>query len=193
MKTTNILVVVSLVIVGGIALMAWGWGSTNEDMAPTATPAASIQQKGDVMQNTAVMDKSTMNIVETAQSAGTFTTLIAAAQAAGLADTLATTDGITVFAPTDEAFAKLPAGTVEGLLKEPAKLAEILKYHVVAGEVPASEAMKLSSATTLEGGDLKISVVDGKVMINDATVLQADVMASNGVIHVIDTVLLPSM
>jgi uncharacterized surface protein with fasciclin (FAS1) repeats len=137
MKTTNILVVVSLVIVGGIALMAWGWGSTNEDMAPPATPAASIQQKGDVMQNTAVMDKSTMNIVETAQSAGTFTTLIAAAQAAGLADTLATTDGITVFAPTDEAFAKLPAGTVEGLLKEPAKLAEILKYHVVALPQPS--------------------------------------------------------
>jgi uncharacterized surface protein with fasciclin (FAS1) repeats len=133
------------------------------------------------------------DIVDTAAAAGTFNTLAAALQAAGLADTLKGKGPFTVFAPTDEAFNKLPAGTVESLLK-PAnkeKLKAILLYHVVSGDVTAAEVMKLSSAKTLNGQDLKVKVNDGTVMVNDAKVVKADVLASNGVIHVIDTVLLP--
>ena len=132
------------------------------------------------------------DIVDTAIGAGTFNTLVAAVQAAGLVDTLKGAGPFTVFAPTDEAFAKLPAGTVEGLLKEPAKLKDILLYHVVSGKVMAADAMKLTSAPTVLGQPLTIKVEGGKVMINDATVTAADIEASNGVIHVIDTVLLPS-
>ena len=132
------------------------------------------------------------DIVDTAVANGSFTTLVAAVQAAGLVDTLKGAGPFTVFAPTDEAFAKLPAGTVEGLLKDPAKLKDILLYHVVTGKVMAADAAKLTSADTVLGKPITIKVVDGKVMINDATVPLPDVGASNGVIHVIDTVLLPS-
>ena len=131
------------------------------------------------------------NIVQVAQNAGTFNTLIAAATAAGLTDTLASAE-LTIFAPTDDAFAKLPEGTVESLLEDPEKLSEILQYHVVAGTVTAANAMTLTSATTLQGGTVSIDTSSGNVMINDATVTTADVMASNGVIHIIDTVLLPN-
>ena len=131
------------------------------------------------------------DIVDTAVANGSFTTLVAAVQAAGLVDTLKGAGPFTVFAPTDEAFKKLPAGTVEALLKDPAKLKDILLYHVVAGKVMAADAAKLTSADTVLGKPIAIKVVDGKVMINDATVAAADVAASNGVIHVIDTVLLP--
>jgi uncharacterized surface protein with fasciclin (FAS1) repeats len=132
----------------------------------------------------------TVNIVEVATSAGTFNTLLAAAKAAGLAETLAGPGPFTVFAPTDEAFAALPAGTVEALLKDPARLKAILLYHVVSGTVMAKDVAALTSAKTLEGGTLTINTTRG-VMINDATVTKADVIASNGVIHVIDKVLLP--
>ena len=131
-------------------------------------------------------------IVDIAVGAGNFETLVAAVQAAGLAETLSSDGPFTVFAPTDEAFAKLPAGTVESLLENPEQLAEILKYHVVAGKVMASDVVNLSSATTVQGQDVAIKVMDGKVMINDATVTTADIEASNGVIHVIDTVILPN-
>ena len=131
------------------------------------------------------------DIVDTAVANGSFTTLVAAVQAAGLVDTLKGAGPFTVFAPTDEAFKKLPAGTVEALLKDPAELKDILLYHVVAGKVMAADAAKLTSADTVLGKPIAIKVVDGKVMINDATVAAADVAASNGVIHVIDTVLLP--
>ena len=112
---------------------------------------------------------------------------------AGLVDTLKGKGPLTVFAPTDEAFAKLPAGTVEDLLKPEnrAKLQAILTYHVVPGQVTASEVVKLQSAPTANGRALKIETADGKVMVDNATVVQADIMASNGVIHVIDTVVLP--
>jgi len=130
------------------------------------------------------------NIVEVASSAGTFTTLLTAAKAAGLAETLATGGPFTVFAPTDEAFAKLPEGTVEGLLQDTEKLKAVLLYHVVSGTVMAKDVAGITSATTLQGGDLKVDTSRG-VMINDAKVVKADVGASNGVIHVIDTVLLP--
>jgi transforming growth factor-beta-induced protein len=133
----------------------------------------------------------TKDIVDTAVAAGSFKTLAAALQAAGLVETLKGAGPFTVFAPTDEAFAKLPAGTVEALLKDPKALAEILKYHVVSGKVMAADAAKLTEAKTLQGSLIKISVKDGKVYINDAQVTTADIETSNGVIHVIDTVLLP--
>lgn len=114
-------------------------------------------------------------------------------QAAGLVATLQGPGPFTVFAPTDAAFAKLPAGTVEALLKDKAKLAAILTYHVVAGRVEAKDVVKLTSATTVNGAPVTVKVVNGKVLINNATVTAADVQASNGVIHVIDTVILPPM
>lgn len=133
------------------------------------------------------------DIVDTAVGAGQFNTLAAALKAAGLVDTLKGPGPFTVFAPTDAAFAKLPAGTVETLLKpeNKAKLTAILTYHVVPGAVTAEQAAKLSEAKTVEGDAVKISTSGGKVMINDASVVSADVNASNGVIHVIDTVLMP--
>jgi uncharacterized surface protein with fasciclin (FAS1) repeats len=134
------------------------------------------------------------DIVETAIAAGQFKTLTAALQAAGLVDTLKGAGPFTVFAPTDAAFAKLPAGTVENLLKpeNKEKLTAILTYHVVAGRVMAAQAMKLSSAKTVNGEELSIHTEGGKVMVNGATVTKADIVCSNGVIHVIDTVLLPN-
>lgn len=143
------------------------------------------------MDGEAMEGEASMNIVETAQAAGSFSTLLTAAEAARLAETLATTEGITVFAPTDEAFSKLPEGTVEGLLEDPEALADILTYHVVSGKVMAADVVQLESATSLQGGMLDITVEGDTVMVNDATVTTTDIEASNGVIHVIDTVLLP--
>lgn len=131
------------------------------------------------------------NIVETAIAAGNFKTLVAAVTAANLGETLSGTGPFTVFAPTDEAFAKLPAGTVDGLLKDIPQLTKILTYHVVSGKVMAADVVKLHSAKTVEGGEVKIDASNG-VKINDATVVAADVAASNGVIHAIDTVLMPA-
>jgi uncharacterized surface protein with fasciclin (FAS1) repeats len=133
------------------------------------------------------------DIVDTAVAAGSFKTLAAALQAAGLIETLKGSGPFTVFAPTDEAFAKLPAGTVENLLKpeNKEKLRAILLYHVVPGDVTAKDVVKLTSAKTANGQSLSIKVVDGKVHVNNATVIKADIETSNGVIHVIDTVLLP--
>lgn len=131
------------------------------------------------------------NIAETAKDAGQFSTLLAAVEAAGLADALTGDASLTVFAPTDEAFNKLPAGTVESLLQDIPKLKNILTYHVVEGNVLAEDVVKMDSAKTLNGADLAIQAGD-TVKINGATVLKADVKADNGVIHVIDTVLLPA-
>ncbi|WP_375473323.1 fasciclin domain-containing protein [uncultured Nostoc sp.] len=131
------------------------------------------------------------NIIDTATNNGSFTTLVAAIQAAGLVDTLKGAGPFTVFAPTDEAFNKLPAGTVDALLQDIPKLKKILTYHVVSGKVLAADVAKLKTATTVEGSDVKIDASNG-VKINDATVATADVAADNGVIHVIDTVLIPA-
>ena len=133
------------------------------------------------------------DIVDTAVAAGTFNTLAAALTAADLVPTLKGTGPFTVFAPTDAAFAKLPAGTVDTLLKpeNKAMLQAILKYHVVAGKVLAADVVKLTKATTVEGRDVTVSVSGAVVMVNDASVTATDVLATNGVIHVIDTVLLP--
>ena len=136
------------------------------------------------------------DIVDTAVGAGQFKTLAAALEAAGLIDALKGTGPFTVFAPTDEAFAKLPAGTVESLLRpeNKEKLKSILLYHVVSGNVPASKVLKLNgrSVKTLQGSTIKVRTKHG-VKVNDAKVITTDVKASNGVIHVIDTVLMPKM
>ena len=133
------------------------------------------------------------DIVETAVAAGSFTTLTAALKAADLVGTLKGKGPFTVFAPTDAAFAKLPAGTVDDLLKpeNKAKLTAILTYHVVPGNVMAAQAATLTSAKTVNGASLRVHAMGGKVMIDNATVTQADIATSNGVIHVIDTVVLP--
>jgi uncharacterized surface protein with fasciclin (FAS1) repeats len=133
------------------------------------------------------------DIVDTAVAAGSFKTLAAALKAAGLVETLKGAGPFTVFAPTDEAFAKLPAGTVETLLKpeNKAKLTAILTYHVVPGNVPSTQAVKLTSAKTVNGKELTLKVDGGSLFIDKAKVVKADVNASNGVIHVIDTVVLP--
>ena len=133
------------------------------------------------------------DIVDTAVSAGKFNTLAKALQAAGLVDALKGKGPFTVFAPTDGAFAKLPPGTLDDLLKpeNKEKLTKILTYHVVAGKVMAKDVMKMQSAKTMNGEDVQISTRGGKVYVNHAQVVQPDVKASNGVIHVIDTVLIP--
>ncbi|MHC4973058.1 MAG: fasciclin domain-containing protein [Planctomycetota bacterium] len=138
--------------------------------------------------------KADPDIVETAAAAGDFSTLTAALESAGLVATLRSDGPYTVFAPTDAAFRKLPAGTVEDLLKPENKdrLTKILTYHVVAGRVPASEARKLHEAKTLEGSSFRIRSSHGKLNVDDATVVKADIGARNGVIHVIDTVLIPN-
>jgi len=137
-------------------------------------------------------DKATKNIVETAVAAGSFTTLAAAIEGAGLIDALSGKGPFTVFAPTDEAFAKLPPGTVEELLKPENldTLKSILTFHVVTGRVPAAQVVTLSGATTLNGQQVEIEANSGAVRVNGALVTQADVKATNGVIHVIDTVIL---
>jgi len=134
------------------------------------------------------------DIVDTATEAGSFSTLLAAAEAAGLVETLKGEGPFTVFAPTDEAFAALPEGTVDTLLMPENKdqLTQILTYHVVAGEVKSTDLSDGMMAETVEGSEIEVSIGDN-VMINEATVVTPDVMASNGVIHVIDTVLMPSM
>src|SRR5688500_18981517 len=132
--------------------------------------------------------ETTGDIIETATSAGSFTTLAKALQAAGLVETLEGEGPFTVFAPTDEAFAKLPEGTLDALLQDKEKLTAILTYHVVPGEVTSAQVAQLSSAKTVNGKELEIVATDGKVMVENATVIKADIPATNGVIHVIDSV-----
>jgi uncharacterized surface protein with fasciclin (FAS1) repeats len=133
------------------------------------------------------------DIVDTAVAAGSFKTLAAALQAAGLVDTLKGKGPFTVFAPTDEAFAKLPAGTVESLLKpeNKAKLTRLLTYHVVAGKVMAADVVKVTSAKAVSGDTITVKVANGGVTVDNAKVVKTDIAASNGVIHVIDTVIMP--
>ena len=133
------------------------------------------------------------DIVDTAVSAKSFSTLVAAVKAAGLVDTLKGKGPFTVFAPTDEAFKKLPKGTVENLLKpeNKEKLIAVLTYHVVPGSVMAKDVVKLKDAKTVQGQKVKITVKDGKVKVDDANVVKTDINCKNGVIHVIDAVILP--
>jgi uncharacterized surface protein with fasciclin (FAS1) repeats len=163
-----------------ILVAACSSSAASPSVAPSVAPsaAASVAPAGD--------------IVEVATAAGSFKTLLQAATVAGLVDTLKGPGPFTVFAPTDEAFAALPAGTLDGLLKDPAKLKDILLYHVVSGKVMADEVVKLTSATTVQGKAITVTVKDGTVYLNDTVkVVTTDIQASNGVIHVIDAVLLP--
>ena len=166
--------------------------------APASTPAAPMSASSSPTASSTAMSES--DIVETAAAAGDFKTLTAALKAAGLDETLKGPGPFTVFAPTDAAFAKLPEGTVETLLKDPkGQLAEILKYHVVAGEVMAADVAKMDGqkVKTVQGGELTVEVSGDKVVLVDAAgnrvnVIKTDIAASNGVIHVIDAVLIPT-
>ena len=160
------------------ALVVAGCGGATADEARSTTPTGAMTQA---------------DIVETATGAGNFRTLVAALKAADLVDTLKGPGPFTVFAPTDEAFAKLPAGTLESLLKpeNKAKLQGILTYHVVSGRVGASEVAHMTAAKTVQGKELKITQHGADVMVDGAKVLKADIACTNGVIHVIDAVVLP--
>ncbi len=158
--------------------------------AATATPAPTTTAAPSTAPSAAAA--MTKDIVQTATEAGSFKTLLAAVKAAGLVETLQGKGPFTVFAPTDAAFAALPAGTLDGLLKDPAALKKILLYHVVSGSVTSDKVVGLTSATSVEGAPIAIAVKDGTVYLNGTTkVVTPDVMASNGVIHIIDKVLLP--
>ena len=161
---------------------------------PTQTTATKPTPTQSTTQSTTTASAATGTIVDTAVAAGSFKTLVAAVQAAGLVETLSGKGPFTVFAPTDEAFAKLPAGTLEMLLKpeNKAKLAAILTYHVVPGSVMAADVVKLKNAGTVLGQRVDIKVDGGKVMVDGANVVKTDIGCSNGVIHVIDSVILPS-
>jgi len=140
----------------------------------------------------AVVQPETRDIVEVAAEDGRFTTLVAAVEAAGLVDALKAEGPLTVFAPTDDAFAALPEGTVDALLNDIPTLTDILLYHVVDGKVMSAQVVELTEADTLLGEKLDITVMDGSVMVDDAQVILTDIETSNGVIHVIDSVLQPS-
>ena len=160
--------------------------------APVTPTAAPMTQTPTMAPATAAPSAAKGDIVAVATEAGSFKTLLQAATAAGLVDTLKGPGPLTVFAPSDEAFAKLPAGTLASLLADPVALKKVLLYHVVSGEVLASQVVGLTSATTVEGSPIAITVQGGSVYLNGTTkVVTTDVLASNGVIHVIDTVLLP--
>lgn len=178
-RTTMSSVVVLLTAAGWSYAQCGGGATAKNEGAPVMTPVATTEAKPD--------------IVDTAVAAGSFKTLAAALEAAGLVDALKGKGPFTVFAPTDAAFAKLPKGTVEELLKpeNKARLQSILKYHVVSGAVLAKD-VKPGAVATLDGQRIDISTKDGKVMVDGATVTATDVIAGNGVIHVIDSVILPS-
>jgi transforming growth factor-beta-induced protein len=187
----HILPVLSVILIAGFALAACAPAATPAPAAmPASTDAPTAVSMPSAMPTEAPAAK---DIVDTAVGNGNFTTLVAALQAAGLADTLKGAGPFTVFAPTDDAFKKLPAGTVDNLLKpeNKDKLKAILLYHVVSGAVMAKDAAMLTSAKTVEGDEIKIKADNGSVMINDAKVVTPDIQTSNGVIHVIDSVLLP--
>lgn len=169
-------------------------------MAGECPLAAAQKARAKAHVQTVAYKAESKDIVDTAVGAGSFKTLVAAVQAAGLVETLKGEGPFTVFAPTDEAFAKLPAGTVETLLKQEnkAKLVSILTYHVVPGKVMAADVLKLLETpnpsglvTTVQGAKAKVKVVDGAVMIDGAKIIKTDIETSNGVIHVIDAVILP--
>ncbi|MBD2436461.1 fasciclin domain-containing protein [Nostoc sp. FACHB-110] len=133
------------------------------------------------------------NLLETAVNAGNFNTLIEAAKAAQIVDTLESPNFFTVFAPTDEAFTQLPEGTLDELLQDTAKLKKIVSYHVAYGDVRSDDLVQIDEAETLEGSVLAIESVNGDIKVNDAHILKTDILADNGVIHVIDAVLMPAM
>lgn len=200
MKNSYLLIGLGIIVIGGVALWATSDKDENAPSKPIAAtemakkdpapkvPAPEMNKEAETPASESEMGKET--IVDIAVGNGNFKTLVTALQTAGLVETLSGPGPFTVFAPTDAAFAKLPAGTVETLLQDKEKLTSILTYHVVSGTVMAKDVVKLTSAPTLNGQSVKIDATNG-VKINTATVVTPDIVASNGVIHVIDTVLLP--
>lgn len=168
-----------------LTLVVAACSDSDDDAAETTTTAAPTTTE-------AMAEEMTEDTIVDVAIANEFNTLVAAVQAAGLVETLQGDGPFTVFAPTDEAFAALPEGTLDSLLEDPEALAEILTYHVVSGEVLAADVVGLDSATTVQGDDISIEVVDGGVVLNGSSnVVATDVKASNGVVHVIDAVILP--
>ena len=179
-------VLISVLAVAAVPLVIAACGSSSSSSSASSSPAMSTAA------SPAMSPAPTADIVDTAVAAGQFTTLAKALQAAGLVDALKGSGPFTVFAPADAAFAKLPAGTLDTLLKDPkGELTRILTYHVVPGKVMAADITDGMTAKTLEGSTIKFTVKDGNVYVNGAQVTTADVPASNGVIHVIDGVLIP--
>ena len=166
----------------GLAVAGCGGGDDSTSEGAAATAATTETTMEETMQE---------NIVETAVAAGEFTTLTSLVEQAGLAETLSGEGPFTVFAPTDDAFGKVPQETLDSLAADPEALKAVLLYHVVDGEARATDVAELSSAETLNGDSVQLETTGGGVMVNDAKVVQADVTASNGVIHVIDEVLIP--
>lgn len=181
----------SLVVVGTVVAMNLTAGESFARRS-CASRCSTKQHVTYVSDKAPAAKEAAKDIVDTAVAAGSFKTLAAALKAGGLIEALKSEGPFTVFAPTDEAFAKLPKGTVEDLLKpeNKDKLVAILKYHVVAGKVTAADVVKLNAAKTLNGQEVKIDAKSG-VKVNDSKVVKADIITKNGVIHVIDTVLLP--
>lgn len=180
-KTTLILLSVSMLVLAACA----------SDDADSTTTTEGTAETIEAMTDTTEAMEATGTIVDVAADAGNFTTLLEAAQTAGLVETLTGEGPFTVFAPTDEAFAAVDSATLEALLADPDALADVLLYHVVPGEVMAADVIDLASATTAQGSDVAISVDGDTMMVGGATVVATDIQASNGVIHVIDSVLLP--
>ena len=180
LRSARVVGAIGFAIVGLAFAGCGGDDSSSEEAATTAAPTGTTMEE--TMQE---------NIVETAVAAGGFTTLTSLVEQAGLAETLSGEGPFTVFAPTDDAFAKVPQETLDSLAADPEALKAVLLYHVVDGEARATDVAQLSSAETLNGESVKLDTTDGGVKVNDARVVQADVTASNGVIHVIDEVLIP--
>ena len=188
-RSITFLVPALAIVIAACSTAASPSASTTGASTPTPAPTTAASPSSAPSASAATMAK---DIVQTATDAGSFSTLLTAVKAAGLVETLEGEGPFTVLAPTDEAFAALPAGTLEGLLADPEALKKILLYHVISGAVPSDQVVKLTSATSVEGSRIAIAVKDGTVYLNDsAKVVTPDVMASNGVIHVIDQVILP--
>ncbi len=190
----------ALLLVSALAIGVAACSTTAASPSPVPTEAAPTEaMPTEAMPSAAAPSEAApseaamlKDIVATATAAGSFSTLLQAATAAGLVETLQGEGPFTVFAPTDEAFAALPAGTLDSLLADPEALKQVLLYHVVSGKVTADQVVGMTSADSVEGSPIAISVKDGTVYLNDAAkVVTADVLASNGVIHVIDQVILP--
>ena len=174
MSTVSRVALVAGVCIGMLAVVGCGNGSANTSPMNHQPPVTHH-----------------MDIVDTAVAAGSFNTLVTAVKEAGLVETLKSPGPLTVFAPTDDAFAKLPHGTLDGLLKDKEQLKAVLLYHVVPGKVMAADVVKLHSAKTAGGAVVPVKVEHGKVFVGPAQVVKTDIAATNGVIHVIDTVLIP--
>ncbi|MCU0615852.1 MAG: fasciclin domain-containing protein [Gemmatimonadaceae bacterium] len=175
-------------VLAGLALVSLAaCGGATADNAAATTDSTTV-----ATDSAAPATPATVDIVETALAAGSFSTLAQALTAAGLVETLKGPGPFTVFAPTDDAFAKIPPADLQALLADKEALTKVLTYHVVAGNVPSTQVVGMTSATSVEGSAITIAVVDGKVVLNgNSNVIKTDVAASNGVIHVIDAVIMP--